>query len=151
MTYKEKKMDLFSVHNDYYLAHCISADFALGAGIAVQFCKRFDTKQKLKSLYPGYMYKWDAAIDEYGINGDCILVDNVLNLITKRNFWHKPTYQSMRMALNRMKSVVLERGIKKIAMPNIGCGLDGLCWDSVSALIFDTFQDVDVDILVCYL
>lgn len=27
MTYKEEIRDLFSVPNDYYLAHCISADF----------------------------------------------------------------------------------------------------------------------------
>ena len=30
----EEKRDLFDVSEDYYLAHCISADFALGAGIA---------------------------------------------------------------------------------------------------------------------
>lgn len=150
MVFKEVCQDLFSVPEDYCLAHCISADFALGAGIAVQFCKRFDTKQKLKTLYPDYMDKWDNALDEYGMNGDCILVDNVLNLITKRNYWHKPTYRSMRMALNRMKSVVLERSIKKIAMPRIGCGLDGLGWYAVSALILDTFKDVDIEILVCY-
>lgn len=48
MTFTEKNMDLFSVPNDYYLAHCISADFALGAGIAVEFNKRFDMRRKLK-------------------------------------------------------------------------------------------------------
>lgn len=37
MTYKEEKRDLFRVDTDYYLAHCISADFALGAGIAKEF------------------------------------------------------------------------------------------------------------------
>ena len=29
--------DLFTVPQGYYLAHCISADFALGAGIAKKF------------------------------------------------------------------------------------------------------------------
>lgn len=45
MIYKEEKRDLFSVPNDYYLAHCISADFALGKGIAVEF-----NKQRLKNI-----------------------------------------------------------------------------------------------------
>ena len=30
MKYKEEKRDLFSVPEDYYLAHCISADFGMG-------------------------------------------------------------------------------------------------------------------------
>ena len=29
-----EKRDLFTMPQGYYLAHCISADFALGAGIA---------------------------------------------------------------------------------------------------------------------
>ena len=48
MTIKEIKKDLFTMPNDYALAHCISADFALGAGIAKEFDKRFDARKKNK-------------------------------------------------------------------------------------------------------
>ena len=34
MTITTEKRDLFTMSQGYYLAHCISADFALGAGIA---------------------------------------------------------------------------------------------------------------------
>ena len=44
MIYKEEVRDLFSVSEDYYLAHCISADFGMGKGIVVEFNKRFDIK-----------------------------------------------------------------------------------------------------------
>ena len=37
MIYKEEKKDLFKVSSKYFLVHCISADFALGAGIAATF------------------------------------------------------------------------------------------------------------------
>ncbi len=37
MNYREEKRDLFTLGADYVLAHCISADFALGAGIAKVF------------------------------------------------------------------------------------------------------------------
>ena len=47
MTYKEEVRDLFSVPDDYYFVQCISADFGMGKGIAVEFNKRFDTKNKL--------------------------------------------------------------------------------------------------------
>ena len=39
MIYNEIKEDLFKNKNEYYLAHCISKDFALGAGIAKDFNK----------------------------------------------------------------------------------------------------------------
>lgn len=49
MIYKEEKRDLFSVDDSYYIAHCISADFALGAGIAKEIDRRFNTREELKS------------------------------------------------------------------------------------------------------
>lgn len=36
MTYKEEYRDLFSAPDEYYFAQCISADFKMGAGIALQ-------------------------------------------------------------------------------------------------------------------
>lgn len=36
MNYMEMTGDLFAVPQGYYLAHCISGDFSLGAGIAKQ-------------------------------------------------------------------------------------------------------------------
>ena len=50
MIFTEKKRDLFSVPEDYFFVHCVSADFALGKGIALEFKKRFDMKNKLKEL-----------------------------------------------------------------------------------------------------
>ena len=49
MIYKEEKRDLFSVSDSRYLAQCISADFAMGAGIAVQFNKHSNVKGNLKN------------------------------------------------------------------------------------------------------
>lgn len=61
MRYNEIKCDLFSLGPEYYLAHCISADFALGAGIAVQFNRRFDLHKKLKAEYPRYANYWNGG------------------------------------------------------------------------------------------
>ena len=145
MIYKEEKCDLFSVSEDYYLAHCISADFGMGKGIVVEFNKRFDMKKKLQTKYPDYINKWHSR----GYTGDCILEGNVLNLITKERYFNKPTYKSMRYALITMKKICEEENISKVAMPVIGCGLDKLSWDKVSEIIKDVFFDVDIEILVC--
>lgn len=145
MIYKEEYRDLFSVTDDYYLAHCISADFGMGAGIAVQFNKRFNMKNKLIRNYPTYIDK--LRID--GVHGDCILHDKVFNLITKERYWDKPTYTLLFEALQQMYTLCDMYGIKKIAMPTIGAGLDKLDWNKVSTLIKDVFKNTDIEILVC--
>ena len=145
MIYNEEYRDLFSVSEDYYLAHCISADFGMGAGIAIQFNKRFNMKNKLIKNYPTYIDKF--RID--GAHGDCILQDKVFNLITKERYWDKPTYTLLFEALQQMYKLCDMSGIKKVAMPTIGAGLDKLDWDKVSTLIKDVFKDTDIEILVC--
>ena len=145
MIYKEEKCDLFSVSENYYLAHCISADFGMGRGIVIEFNKRFDMKNKLQRKYPDYINEWHSR----GYKGDCILEGRVLNLITKERYFQKPTYQSMRFALEVMNKICEEEKISKIAMPIIGCGLDKLSWDKVSEIIKDLFMDTDIEILVC--
>lgn len=145
MRYKEEKRDLFLVPDDYYLAHCISADFGMGKGIVVEFNKRFDMKRKLQHNYPNY-------IDEYiskKLGGDCILEGRVFNLITKERYFHKPTMNTMGLALQKMREICEEKEITKIAMPTIGAGLDRLNWEAVAALIRDTFKDTEIEILVC--
>ena len=147
MIYKEEKRDLFTVDDSYYLAHCISADFKLGAGIAVEFDKRFGMKKKLSELVPwGNNEKfWDADKSNHGY---CLRIDKVFNLVTKRNYWNKPTLRTMENALKNLRDLYCYPGIK-IAMPMIGCGLDKLHWEDVSTLIKKVFDDTDIEILVC--
>ena len=147
MQYKEEIRDLFSVSDDYYLAHCISEDFALGAGIAVEFNKRFDMRRKLNEEFPDF----SDYMNHYRLQGECILIDRVLNLVTKQKYYHKPTYKSTRQALQFMKRVCEVNNIHKIAMPAIGCGLDRLQWDRVSEIIKKVFANTDIEILVCKL
>lgn len=134
----EKKMNLFEVGDKYYLAHCISSDYALGAGIAIEFAKRFRLKQQLK-------------VKGTGIYPDCIQIGKVFNLVTKQKYWHKPTYQSLEESLVLMKDLIELRDIKYLAMPKIGCGLDRLQWGRVREIINNIFKDTDIKILICSL
>lgn len=142
MKYEEKVMDLFSLPNDYWLAHCISADFSLGKGIAVEFNKHFDMKRQLIR---------SAARDNWTGKGYCLTVRDipVFNLVTKERYWMKPTYQTVSEALLDMLDWALAFGVKKIATPMIGCGLDKLKWEAVSSIIRATFEETDIEILVC--
>ncbi|TCM96268.1 hypothetical protein EV294_105133 [Paenibacillus sp. BK033] len=49
MDFKEIKRDLFTMTEDYYLAHCISSDAKMGAGIAAEINPH--TNPLLKLLY----------------------------------------------------------------------------------------------------
>lgn len=144
MQYKEEIRDLFSVPEEYYLAHCISADFGMGKGIVVEFNKRFDIKSKLQNKYPNFVNDYH----NYKYGGMALIEGRVINLITKERYWQKPTYKTMRDALN-IARLRLPNDCKKIAMPIIGCGLDGLEWDRVSEIIKEVFDGTDIEILVC--
>lgn len=153
MTIKEEKRDLFTMPSDYALAHCISADFKLGAGIARKFDELFDARQKLFNVFPGsWIPRWDK-IQERFRGGSIILFSDhtFFNLVTKRNYWDKPTLTTIENALIWMREQCDNHNIKKLAMPRLGCGLDKQNWSDVKALIEETFKDTDIEILVCSL
>ena len=147
MTYKEEVKDLFSVPDNYYFCHCISADIAMGRGIVTEFNKRFNMKNILKTKYCTFEHIWDSKPE--GKRGFCVPEGRVFNLITKRNYYMKPTYSDLGYALVSMKKIAVENNVKKIAMPLIGCGLDRLKWERVSRLIQKIFENTNIEILVC--
>lgn len=140
MTITEKQTNIFTVPQGYYLAHCISGDFKLGAGIARMFDEVYNMEAKLHFLF-----------DRHGDKYEALLVDNVFNLVTKQKYFFKPTYLSIRQALEDMRTQIVELHIEKLAMPKIGCGLDKLQWDKVKNIIEDVFKDIPIEILICYL
>lgn len=141
MTITIEKKDLFTMPRGYYLAHCISSDFALGAGIAQTFDKIYDMRTKLFDFYSDYCFT----------GGESLRVDDVLNLVTKEKYYHKPTYHTLRQALEDAKEDCLALHINKLAMPRIGCGLDRLEWNKVYEIICETFEDMDIKIVICEL
>ena len=137
MTYTEKRKDLFTCPEEYYLADCISADFNTQHGIVTEFNKRFALGNNLHHDHPGYLRKWHNQRMEY----DCILCGRVINLVTKERYFQKPTNRTLRGALLCMKEQCQLKGIQKVAMPLIGCGLDQLKWHNVSRMIQEVFGD----------
>lgn len=133
--YKEEKGDIFD-ENDRYLVHCISSDFKLGLGVAKQFDKKFNLRQKLNSMY------------STPTEPTCLLVDNVFNLVTKERYYHKPSMDDLHKSLLVLKELCITNDIKKLAMVKIGCGLDKLNWYDVSELIINVFNNIDIDIKI---
>ena len=134
MNIADIKGNLFEYTKDRVPVHCISQDCQMGAGIAVPMKKEYHLASLKADKFP-----------------DCIYYHGVLNLITKKNYWGKPTYQTLEQSLIKMKEICQKENITKVVMPKIGCGLDRLQWPKVREIIQNIFKDTDLDILVCYL
>lgn len=143
--YHEENRDLFDGTEDYYLAHCISADFSVVRGVAAQIDRRFGIGAKLMANWPVYLRDWDKDIKQY----DCLQTGGVFNLVAKAHDNSVPTYDTLRGALEIMRCVCLEKGIKKVAMPKLTAGLDWPNWSEVSNIIQKKFAGMDIEIMVC--
>lgn len=85
--------DLFSAPKTHSLAHCVGADLAMGAGIAVKFKEVYGKVNELRSQKAG--------------SGDvAVLKDNerfIYYLVTKPKSYEKPTYESLQSSLENMR------------------------------------------------
>nr|XP_005308375.1 ADP-ribose glycohydrolase OARD1 isoform X4 [Chrysemys picta bellii]XP_005308376.1 ADP-ribose glycohydrolase OARD1 isoform X4 [Chrysemys picta bellii]XP_005308377.1 ADP-ribose glycohydrolase OARD1 isoform X4 [Chrysemys picta bellii]XP_005308378.1 ADP-ribose glycohydrolase OARD1 isoform X4 [Chrysemys picta bellii]XP_023966112.1 ADP-ribose glycohydrolase OARD1 isoform X4 [Chrysemys picta bellii]XP_023966113.1 ADP-ribose glycohydrolase OARD1 isoform X4 [Chrysemys picta bellii] len=110
------KGDLFTCPRTDSLAHCISEDCRMGAGIAVLFKKKFGGIQEL--------------LDQQKKSGEVAVLKRddryIYYLITKKKVSHKPTYENMQKSLEAMKTHCLNNGVTDISMPSISKNPKGL-------------------------
>lgn len=143
LNYKEVKQDLFLTDNSYALAHCISTDCRMGAGIAKIFVKRYpNMREALQKMQP----RIGDALPYLAPDGRL-----VFNLITKDKYWNKPTYETFTETIQSLKVEVEKANVQKLAIPLLGAGLDRLSWSINRDIIKDVFKDTHIDILVCKL
>lgn len=134
---EEVQGDVMTSSAAYTMAHCISADVAMSAGVAKTFVERFPGLQEA-------ICKQKRSIGDVAVV--CLKpVDNsgdrvICNLVTKWQYHHKPTYGTLKCSLQAMRRHCTKNGVKKIAMPRIGCGLDQLHWPTVKKIIYDVFS-----------
>ncbi len=140
MTITEVQGDLFEAPQGYYLAHCISGDYTLGAGVAKEMDAIFNMRYKLNKQYDS-----DSA---FMYVGSCLQIDNVFNLVTKPKYHHRVRIEHLKMALEDMRDYCVDFDITKIAMPKIGCGKDRLNWNTVKSLVEEIFEDTEVEFVV---
>jgi hypothetical protein len=134
MIIHEKPGDLFNLDPSFLLAHCISADAKMGAGIARRFVREFPALASLR--------RQNLTI------GSAPLVGRVFNLVTKPRYFDKPTYKSIGYALDSLAGACAMNMVPRLGIPRIGCGLDRLSWDKVRPMIEERFKDLPIEIAV---
>jgi O-acetyl-ADP-ribose deacetylase (regulator of RNase III) len=138
---REVEGDLFD--SDASLVHACSADLRMGKGIARSFLERFGGVEEMRA-------------QRRGVGQVAVLADDagphqrrfIFTLINKTVYHERPTYDTMRAALASLRDECRSRGVKRLAMPQIGSGLDKLEWPRVRELVRDVFRDADVEITV---
>ena len=136
---KEIKGDLLESSRN--LAHCVSEDLKMSAGIAKKFREKFDNVEELRCQ--------NKTVGEVAV-----LKQNsrfIYYLVTKEFYYYKPTYEDVRNSLVEMRKHALLNDITNISMPAIGCGLDQLDWDRMKLIIKEVFLPTDIEITIYFL
>ena len=69
-------------------------------------------------------------------------------LVTKKRFFQKPTYDSLRKSIKAMINHANKYKVIHISMPKAGCGLDRLEWNKVERLIKEICAQSNLTITV---
>lgn len=138
--------DLFT-SNAQALAHGCNCQGVMGAGIAVQFKKRYPEMFRqyqhicqVKSFIPGAFYRYKAPDDRLIYN----LATQVYPGAHARIEWVSACLQSM-VGLHSSEFGPVN---SSIAIPRIGCGLGGLLWPDVKKVIEDVGNSTTVKLVV---
>ena len=120
------------------IVHCVSADFKMGAGIAKEITRIYG-RSNIRTANK-------LGIGRKRINK----VNYILYMVTKINYWDKPTLDDMHQTLINLRIFCQSVELSQLAMPKIGCGLDRLSWNKVEELIIEELIDhgIEVDVYV---
>lgn len=140
---KEEHRDLFTVPSEYSLGHCVAEDIKMSRGIASVFKAKFGRQQELANQRPSVGKTLQLR------DNDVEHQRYIYYLVTKPRSYQKPFYRNLWDSMCDLRNHLLENDIMKLAVPKLGCGLDGLDWRIVRNMLEILFRYTGVEILVC--
>ncbi|XP_068078918.1 uncharacterized protein [Danio rerio] len=129
--------DLLQTPEHIPIAHCISADYALGAGVAKQIRDKYGVEELNTSVAQP---------------GDCIKTTHgprqIYHLVTK--WWCRdlPTYEHLETSLIKLCYQCKKDKNKILAIPKLGCGLDKLDYTKVKEIIEKVFKEGHIQVIL---
>ena len=110
----------------------------MSAGIAVAFKEKFGGLEELRR-------------QRINVGGVGVLRRDgrhIYYLVTNERYSDKPSLKSLEASLVALRERITADGVQRLAMPKLGCGLDGLSWDLVQELVSDVFSTTPVEVQV---
>ncbi|GAB4181371.1 MAG: macro domain-containing protein [Wenzhouxiangellaceae bacterium] len=130
------------------LVNTVNTVGVMGKGIALMFKEAFPGNFK---AYAQACKAGDVKVGQmFTTNtGSLIGPQWIINFPTKEH-WRGKTQQAwIEQGLRDLRATVIDKQIKSIAIPPLGCGHGGLQWSVVKPLIEQTFADLDqVEVLI---
>ena len=140
----------------------------MGRGIALEFKKRYPKNfQAYKEactrdeVQPGKMFVFELepayqqpALASMGVDQESEQPPKpryIINFPTKRHWRAKSRMEDIDSGLDALRQEIVDRKIKSIAIPPLGCGLGGLQWDDVRPRIAEMLakiSDGDIDAVI---
>ena len=131
---------VFEAPEGVALAHCVSADLAMSAGIAVQFVKRWpDIRSGYSRSEPGSLHVFSSTRG------------HIFNLITKERFDDKPSLEDFRKSIVALKSKMQALNIKTLAVPELGSGRDRLNLSKVIQVLQSILVEAGIGVIMYHL
>ena len=121
-----------------HVVQCISADYVTGNGFAADIESKYHIRTALK-------------IYGRGVYPDCLVCQNIINMVTKSVYNSKPTYKTFENALELVRLYCQQNNIAQLIMPRIGSRMDMLDWETCKSLIIKQLVDHNIDIRVYYI
>lgn len=151
------RQDITKLSGNCVICHCISADAAMSAGVALALVHKYpDLKPTVQSVLK--TTHSDTLVGHVVFCADSYSHTLIANMVTKQNYWDKSTtmpnghyLKNLKECLENVRSVMDGLSEKKLVMPKIGCGLDQCNWNDVLRIIDEVFGDSDIEITVCVL
>jgi O-acetyl-ADP-ribose deacetylase (regulator of RNase III) len=135
--------DLFTDEGTRAWGHGCNCAGAMGAGIAVEFKRRFPRMFE--------EYRERCADGRFGL-GDVFVWSEgdmtVYNLGTQAHWRKKAQLPALSKAVARMVKLAEQGGVRRIALPRIGAGLGGLDWPKVRAVVEAAGDSTSVELIV---
>jgi O-acetyl-ADP-ribose deacetylase (regulator of RNase III) len=130
------------------LVNTVNTVGVMGKGIALMF----------KEAFPDNFKTYEAACKSGDMRiGHMLVIERkdligpkwIINFPTKRHWRHPSKLEWIIEGLDDFKQVVMERGIKSVALPPLGSGNGGLAWEEVRPIIEAALQTMpEVDFVV---
>jgi len=156
-----KKGDLFahtfSGRNNTCIGHGVNSAGAMGAGIAIEFKKRFpemfsEYRNRCQSglIFPGITWIWKEPTGIYLTKQETLDEEHIwiYNLAIKAHWKLNATYEAIEDSLKNMAIHMNENSFEEIGLPWIGCGLGGLEKSKVKAIMEKISEDYKINIVV---
>jgi O-acetyl-ADP-ribose deacetylase (regulator of RNase III) len=125
------------------LCHCVGADLAMSAGVAADFREIFGNVTFLKEQRRGVGQVAVLPVTQDGF------IRYVFYLVTKEvSAGARPRLEDIKASVESMALLCALLGVKQLAMPKIGAGLDKQPWTVVRQIVDAAFENVDTKVTV---